>query len=69
MAKKKSPKIIKDTPYRSALCGLGNAVSTANEWEAEGYEVKWCFAVVASDSEGKPTQAIYMLGYKVNAVQ
>jgi hypothetical protein len=50
--------------YKSACCGLGNAVTTANEWHAEGYEVSWCFAVVANDEEGKPVQAVWMLGKK-----
>lgn len=60
--KKATPKT--PTTYKSALCGLGNAVDTANEWAAAGYDVFKCFAVVANDSEGKPIQAVWMLGKK-----
>lgn len=52
--------------YKSALCGLGNAVTTANTLHEEGYHIMWCFAVVADNEEGKPTQAIYMLAQNPN---
>jgi hypothetical protein len=55
------------TPFRSAVAGLGNAVGIANDWAADGYELKYCFAVVASNAEGKPMQCIYLLGQRKDA--
>lgn len=63
MAKKKVETKVQ-TEYKTAVCGMGNAVDTANEWHATGYDVKYCFAVVAADEEGKAVQAIYMMGKK-----
>lgn len=52
------------TQYRSATCGLGNAVDIANDWHKDGYSVKWCFAVVVDNEDGEPVQALYLLGEK-----
>ena len=59
-------KLQRPTRYKSATCGLGNAVEQANKFDAEGYDVKWCFAVVDTicGQDGKPpvpVQAVWML--------
>lgn len=62
MAKKQKKQM--NTQYLSALCGIGNAVSTANEWDAKGYFVAFCFPVNIKDEEGNFIDCIYMLGCK-----
>ena len=62
--KAKTPKVVVKPQYKSATCGLGNAVDVANELYAEGYEIKYCFAVVANNEEGNPVQAVYILAEK-----
>lgn len=72
MAKKRTTKMLEEnaqilTPYKSAVCGLGNAVAQANKYSEEGYDVQYCFAVVANDEEGKPVQAVYLLAKRRDA--
>lgn len=54
--------------YKSATCGLGNAVDIANDMHNEGYAVKWCFSVIVKDDDGVPVQALYLLAEKSDAM-
>jgi hypothetical protein len=68
MAKKQKQEEKKESEilrYKSALCDLSSAAARANIWAKEGYEVKWCFAVVGVDQEGKPQQCIWMLAERL----
>jgi hypothetical protein len=68
--KKKSIELVEKVPptYISYTAALSNAASAANEMDSKGYDIAYCFAVVANGAqEGepeKPVQGIYLLGKK-----